>query len=231
MANEPAGRIQPVDEVRLLRAAACDWRLSRGDVGVLAVILRHCDDRRRAFPGPTLISQEANLATSNVKTSLRRLEDLRYIEVDRPGLRKANRYRVLESPRVMDQRVARQIAATKRELGLPASPALGMRTGPDRTISRRATRPAGDHQLGLSTGRQLGLSTGHEVAFESTFESTTPAASISEDEEQRLKAYARKVYLDAKRNGDTTVMTMVESTHWRHVHDLADKGKLPPLEA
>lgn len=231
MANERAGRIQPVDEVQLLRAAACDWRLSRGDVGVLAVILRHCDDRRRAFPGPTLISQEARLATSNVKTSLRRLEELRYIEVERPGLRKANRYRVLESPRVMDQKVAREIAATKRELGLSASPALGMRTGLDRKIPRRATRPAGDHQLGLPTGQQLGLPTGHEVALEDTSESTTPAAPTSEDEEQRLKAHARRVYLDAKRNGNTTVMAMVESTHWMHVHDLADKGKLPPLEA
>ncbi len=231
MANEHAGRIQPVDEVQLLRAAACDWRLSRGDVGVLAVILRHCDDRRRAFPGPTLISRECRLAPSNVKTSLRHLEQLRYIEVERPGLRKANRYRVLDSPRVMDQKAARTIAATKRELGLPASPALGMRAGPVRASSARATRPAGGHQLGLPAGPQLGLPTGHEVAFEDTSESTTPAALHSEDEEQSLKAHARKLYLEAKENGNTAVMTFVESKHWKHIADLADKGKLPPLEA
>lgn len=142
MANDVGkGRISPVDEAQLLRAAACDWRLSRGDVGVLAVILRHCNDRWRAYPGPTLISREAMLATSNVKTSLRRLEQLRYLEVDRPGLRKANRYRVLESPRVMDQKTAKSIAETKRELGLPASLALGMRAGPDKGASGRATRP------------------------------------------------------------------------------------------
>ena len=186
MANEPgSGRISPVDEIQLLRAANCDWRLSRGDVGVFAVILLHCDDRCRAFPGPTLISKVARLATSNVKSSLRRLEELRYLEVERPGLRRANRYRVLESPMVPDQKTARMVAGMRRELGLRTSPALGMRTGPDKKAANRATRPAGDHQLGLPTGRQLGLPAGHEVALEGTSESTTPAASDSGDKEPR----------------------------------------------
>ena len=110
-------RISPVDEVQLLRAAACDWRLSRGDVGVFAVILKHCDADLRAFPGPTLIAKEARLSVTSVKASIRQLEEWRYLTVERPGLRRRNRYLVLSSPVVRSRSSTRMT----RELGLPSS--------------------------------------------------------------------------------------------------------------
>lgn len=128
--EEGRGRISPVEEVELLRAAACDWRLSRGDVGVFAAILMHCDADGEAFPGPTRLSQLARLAVTNVKACIRHLEQLRYIEVVRPGLRKANRYRILQSPKVMPRKHARAIAATSRQLGTRAFPALGTKSSP-----------------------------------------------------------------------------------------------------
>ena len=139
MANDAGnGRISPVDEAQLLRAAACDWRLSRGDVGVLAVILAHCDDKWHAFPGPTTISKQARLAVTNVKASLKHLEALQYIAVIRPGLRKANRYEVLESPTVRSRSVARILRNGRNDLGLPASLALGTKSYPDRYGSDEA---------------------------------------------------------------------------------------------
>ena len=144
MANEAGnGRISPVDEAQLLRAAACDWRLSRGDVGVLAVILAHCDDKWRAFPGPTTISKQARLAVTNVKASLKHLETLYYIEVIRPGLRKANRFIVQESPSVPSRTSCQIIKGANREmrksgteLGMRTYPRLGTKSYPDREVKR-----------------------------------------------------------------------------------------------
>lgn len=86
-------------------------------------------------------------------------------------------------------------------------------------------------QLGLSSVSQLGLPAGHEVALESTYESTTPAAPPSEEEEQRLTAQIRKDYQDAKVNKDFNLKTMIEKRHWSRIKDLTEKGQLPPLEA
>ena len=144
MANEPGtGRISPVDEAQLLRAAACDWRLSRGDVGVYAVILAHCDDKWHAFPGPSTISKQARLAVTNVKASLKHLETLYYIEVIRPGLRKANRFIVQESPSVPSRSSCKIIQGANREmrnggsqLGTRTYPRLGTKSYPDRERKR-----------------------------------------------------------------------------------------------
>lgn len=132
------GRISPVDEVHLLRDAACDWRLSRGDVGVYAVILEHADENGLAFPGPTRIGEMANLATSNVKKSLRHLEALRYIRVHRPGPRRANRYEVLDSPSIPTRKAASNISEVRRELGMQAAPALGTKSNP---VNSRRRQP------------------------------------------------------------------------------------------
>lgn len=131
MSDEPRkGRISPVDEAQLLRAAACDWRLSRGDVGVYAVILQHADEDGHAFPGPTRIGQLAHLAVSNVKKSLKHLEDLKYIYVHRPGPRRANRYVVQDPPTVPSRKRAKAIREVARDLGTHASLALGTKSSP-----------------------------------------------------------------------------------------------------
>ena len=175
MANEGAkGRISPVHEAQLLRAAACDWRLSRGDVGVFAVILAHCDDAWLSFPGPSLISRDARLAMSNVKASLARLEALKYIRIKRPGPRKANRYVALESPNVPSQKVQR-ILKDARKLGLPAGPDWSAKESPTRPAHRLATRPAGSQQLGLPAG--------HESSSEITYESSCASRRFPSPEE------------------------------------------------
>lgn len=131
MSDEPRkGRISPVDEVQLLREAACDWRLSRGDVGVYAVILQHADEDGLAFPGPTRIGELSHLAISNVKKSLRHLEALRYLHVHRPGPRRANRYVVLDSPSIPTRKAASNISEVRRELGMQPAPALGTKSSP-----------------------------------------------------------------------------------------------------
>lgn len=95
MADE---RIKPVDEAQLLRAACCDWRLSRGHLAVYAVMLEHANAEWQTFVGPKTMSRLGRLALPNVKASVRRLEELKYIKVTRPGLRKKNLYQILEPP-------------------------------------------------------------------------------------------------------------------------------------
>jgi hypothetical protein len=173
MANE---RIPPVDEVQLLRAAACDWRLSRGDVGVFAVILQHCDHDRTAYPGPTRIGQLAKLAPTNVKASIRRLEVFEYVLVSRPGERRKNRFTVLESPSIPSRKTLRIIASARLE--------LGAQTGPVSGKALAATRHARMHLTGHAGVQQLGLSARHEVAFKAPKKSQGHLASPEEEPEQ-----------------------------------------------
>lgn len=187
MANEGGkARISPVDEAQLLRAAACDWRLSRGDVGVFAVILEHCDEELQAFPGPALIAKKARLSVTSVKSSIRQLEEWRYLKVVRPGLRKRNRFEIQPSPRVMP----RVVALTSRELGLPRSH-CGRRGDWSRGVTqseakqRQATGQAERHPTGQAGLHQLGKRARHEVALESTSEITAAAPSLLRVEEQQ----------------------------------------------
>ncbi len=100
--------ISPVDEVQLLRAAACDWRLSRGDIGVYAVILKGADRDWLSFPGTRLIAEKARLAASNVGTSIEKLERLGYLKVIRRGQRKRQDYQLLQSPKLAESAPARK---------------------------------------------------------------------------------------------------------------------------
>lgn len=161
-------RLSPVLEVQLLRAAACDWRLSRGDVGVFAVILRHCDGDLHAFPGPTRIAKEAMLSVTSVKCSIRALEQFRYLGVKRPGLRKRNTFEVLPSPTV----TPRGLIAISREFGLPsAKKHQRMNWSREVAQSKRTLNSATGQVQHLPTGQvrlhQLGKSARHELAFNS----------------------------------------------------------------
>lgn len=182
MADE---RLSPVEEVQLLRAAACDWRLSRGDVGVFAVILRHCDGDLCSFPGPSRIAKEAGLSVTSVKSSTRALEQFRYLEVERPGLRKRNRFHVLPSPPVPP----RQAIALSREMGLPSFK-KHQRMNWSRGVaqSKRTPRaPTGQvqqHQTGQVRLHQLGKSARHELAFNSPRNSQQLLPSAGEEQER-----------------------------------------------
>jgi hypothetical protein len=143
-------RIQPVDEVRLLRAATCDWRLARGDIGVLAVVLKHADASWLSFPGTRLIAEQARLATSNVMASIEKLERYGYLRVTRRGQRKRQDYQVLMSPEVVESAPARKSSgfgksapARKSSSGVPSAP-----------VDRISSAPVDRKKLLLCTGAQ-----------------------------------------------------------------------------
>jgi hypothetical protein len=105
--GDSKARIAPVDEVRLLRAASCDRRLSRGDLGVFAVLLQHCDDSWLAYPGIRRLSTSARLAFSNVLASIERLETFAYVRVIRRPQGSRQDYQVLQSPEIPESVPAR----------------------------------------------------------------------------------------------------------------------------
>lgn len=177
-----------VDELHALRHACLDWRLARGDLAVYAVLLKHADAAREAFPGPKRISNLAAIAVSNVKASLRRLEDMKYIRVVRSGLRKANRYVILDSPAVPSKKASLAMQGLARELGMRTGPdakrsraapkastpqKLGMRTGPDDAPACDATGHAGRSATGHAGRSELGMRAGHELALELASELAT----------------------------------------------------------
>lgn len=182
-------RIAPVDEVQLLRAAACDWRLSRGDLGTLAVILRHCNAEWVAFPGPKTIAEKARLAVTNVKACIRRLEKFRYIEIERRGLRKKNRYRILSSP-----------TCPTRRAGIPRFKSATGRA--DIPSSENPSGYAGIHQTGHAGIQKLGMPARHEDAFKTPNKSQrfAPVFSDSEnqDQEQQQKREQERLQEKAK---------------------------------
>lgn len=171
MANE---RIQPVDEIQLLRAAACDWRLSRGDVAVFAVILKHCNADRGAHPGPTRIAKEANLAITNVKASVLKLERYRYVTVERPGLRKCNRFVVNDSPRVPTRRA--HMPSHFETTGRVHAPS-----------SSDSTRDAGVRSTGDVGTQKLGMLARHEVALKAPLRNHSASRPLVEEEEREAE--------------------------------------------
>jgi len=188
----PDERPTAVDELHAIRAAAFDWRLSRGDVAVYVVLLQHLNFRTgESWPGATRIGAIANLAMSNVKASLRRLEELRYIAVIRPGQRIANRYEILESPKVPSRKLVRMMEQTRRDLGMPATPALGMRAGPDSSKRRTPSGDAGRSSSGYADRPHLGMRAGHELAFElsSELSSASPASNSPNSEERQREEF------------------------------------------
>lgn len=173
-----------VAELRALQTASRDHRLSRGDIGVYSVLLSHARDGL-AYPGPARISEMARLAVSNVKQSLGRLEDLKYIETIRTKARVRNRYRMLEPPMVPSLKGERARAAAARELGMRAGPAakpskagaiatkraeLGMRAGPAIPGAPPATGDACRPPTGHACRPELGMRAGPELAFNSPSE-------------------------------------------------------------
>jgi len=92
-----AGSTLPAAGVRKFEAlagACCDPRLARGDVGVLAVILRHANAASgAAWPGVNRIAAQANIDRSSVMRSIGKLERAGFIEVDRGHRGRSNTYR------------------------------------------------------------------------------------------------------------------------------------------
>lgn len=176
-----------LDELHALRAAAFDWRLSRGDVAVYAVLLQHLNFQSgESWPGATRISRIARLAVNNVKASLRRLEEHRYISVVKSGPRIANRYRILNPPKVLSRKVVKAMEEARRSLDMDTCPELDMQAGPER---QHSTTPSGHARIPPSghTGvSHLGMPACHELASElsSELSSASPSSWKQEDQQQ-----------------------------------------------
>lgn len=212
-------RIAPVDEVTLLRAAACDGRLSRGDVGVLAVILRHCDSEWLAWPGIRTIAEQARLTTSSVAASLDRLERVGYVRVIRRGQRKRQDYQVLTSPSVprsapvhKDSRFGKSAPVHKDSSENPSVPVK-----PDASV--------------LVDRKDLFRSTGTEGTSEITFEDTGSLIPFEQQQQQRQherREQIRADYLRARETGDSILVRLMEreGVLRKHILDLIDSGRM-----
>lgn len=185
-------RMHPVDEAQLLRAAACDWRLSRGDVGVLAVILKHADGEWLAFPGHRLIAEQARLAPSNVPHSIHKLERYGYLSVIRRGQRKRQDYRLLQSPEV------RRSAPARKSSG------FGKSAPARKSSSEKRSAPVDRMKSAPVDGKHLLLSIGAESTYEITSESTGAARALLEQERQEQIAKRREGFREEYRQALVT---------------------------
>lgn len=90
--NRPANDGTFMKKHKVLFVAALDRRLSRGDLGVLMVILEHSDKQGRAFPGAFRIAKFANLNPRSVKRSVAKLARTGFLTVRRRELGLPNLY-------------------------------------------------------------------------------------------------------------------------------------------
>lgn len=164
-----------VDEIHLFRAAACDWRLSRGDVGVYASILDHADDTWLSFPGTRTMSEQARLAPSNVVTSVEKLERLGYIRVTRRGQRKRQDYQILQSPDVYESAPARKSSGFGKSAPIHKSSESSASATDGRSSEENPSAPV-DMKLSAPMDRNhLLLPIGTEGTLEGTIEGTKRA--------------------------------------------------------
>ena len=165
-------RIAPVDEARLLRAACCDRRLARGDLGVLAVILEHCDDSWMAWPSIRRLSDRARLTKTNATEAVRRLERFGYIRVARKGEGRSQDYQVLASPEIPET------VPVGRDSGFPTNRprAQGQSEGAtvpdDRDSAEVPTVPVGRYATVPVDGTKLSPPARTEGTSEDTLEDT-----------------------------------------------------------
>jgi hypothetical protein len=151
-ADAAAGASQSVRSLMALVTAATDARLSRGDVACLAVIInRFNTEKGVAWPSVTLVADEANLDRRSVIRSLQRLSEVGYLDIERGGLGKSNRYR--PSFKTGDTRVTSDVSVTSDvhatklvtpvslELVTPMSPELAYKNLPKNLPSKSSRFP------------------------------------------------------------------------------------------
>lgn len=127
-----------VHKFEALAAACCDPRLSRGDLAVLAVILRHLNNQTgAAFPGVNKVAVDARLDRRSVIRGVQHLESLGFIEVERGAKGKSNRYRpsapssgvyaTSDTHATSDGCVTQLVAPVSPEVVTPVSPELRLK--------------------------------------------------------------------------------------------------------
>ena len=214
-------RLPPVEEVKALRAATRDWRLSRGDVAVYGAILQHCNADGESFPGPTRISKLIMLAITNVKISIKKLEAFRYIEVSRPGPRKKNRFKVTFKRLYVPPRNADKPSqlVTKKPRVVPISSREHIQ------IEHQAAGPTGlvgMHSTGLADMNQLGMPARHEVAFKSPSEITGATRSDSDLEKQQRRQEKEQRHRDGFRSEYQQTLL----THPQHARNMENNPSI-----
>jgi hypothetical protein len=80
-----------LDHFNLVGFAATCVGLSRGDIAVLIGILRHADKSGFCYPGITRLTRLSGMSRRNVMRSLKRLEELSFVAIERTFGR-VNRY-------------------------------------------------------------------------------------------------------------------------------------------
>lgn len=89
------GRYSLLSRWHALRTAACDSRLARSDVGVLAQILEHINrETGEAYPGMGRIARLANVDRRTVVRCVAKLTALGYVLRESGRRGKTNRYRM-----------------------------------------------------------------------------------------------------------------------------------------
>lgn len=186
-----------VDELHMVRAALCDHRMSRSDVAVYAAILSHCNGKLRACPGKKRLSEVTDVALSNVKAAVKRLEERRYLIVERSGTTKANWYQVLPTPRVPPRELASRKGCRKasrkasdegsaRDAGDPSSRDAG------RPSASRVARDAGIPSTRDAGRPDLGMRAGPELAFNSPKNSLSAPRVLTDTERQEQQRQQRE---------------------------------------
>lgn len=197
-------RIAPVDEVQLLRAACCDWRLSRGDLGVFAVILKHANAEWFARPGTRTIADQARLAASNVASRLENLERNGYLKVIRRGQRKCQHYQLLDPPPL------RRSAPARKSSGFSKS-APANKSSSENPSAPMDVRPSAPVDV-----KNLLLSIGTECTYEITSEITGASRLGSSEEEEQ-----KRIREEAQRNSLRAEYQASLATHPKHAEMMA----------
>lgn len=92
--NRPDCERPFVKKHKVILVATLDPRLSRGDLGVLMVILEHSGVNGSAFPGTVRIARFTKLSPRSVKRSVAKLAKAGYLTVRRRDCGKSNVYSV-----------------------------------------------------------------------------------------------------------------------------------------
>lgn len=90
MANEPYNLLA---RYQMLEQALQDYRLTRADCSVLAVILAHVDQDGEAWPGITRITQRAVVSRRTALRAVSNLEQAGYFTTER-SLGRVNSYQI-----------------------------------------------------------------------------------------------------------------------------------------
>ena len=228
----------------LLEQACCDARLDASHMRTLAVILDACYDKPRCFIGPTAIGKIAGINERTVRNAIDGLVGAGYLDTESrtkrsnwlsPNFKSAMRSGCLVTYKDRSpEKVHRPFRAPKW-----SDEIAGVQT---RYKGKKQTEIAGvQNQASGSTDPTQRVYRPTEAVKEaikeavraprSGFDHEKQEQERSPEEEIRLTASARKLYVEAMQKGHQLLMESTERNHWHRIADLVPEGRLPPLVA